>query len=66
MAPDGMGRYGSFTASSSRSYQSLIVCVKPHMSGPARNMAQIPLIVSTPTSPHVPYGASPNMFHTAW
>eukprot|EP00962_Isochrysis_galbana_P004571 scaffold1246_cov117-Isochrysis_galbana.AAC.3 len=65
--PDGIGRYGSLMASSSRSYQSLMVWVKPHRMGPERVMAHKALIVSSPTTAHESVvGASPKRFQTAW
>lgn len=53
-------------ASRSRSYQSLMVCVKPHRIGPDSIIAPIALIVSVPTTPQLSVvGASPKMFQTA-
>jgi hypothetical protein len=44
-----------------------MVCVKPHMKGPARIIAEIALNVSETTRPaESVVGASPKRFHTAW
>ena len=54
-------------ASSSRSNQSLIVCVKPHMKGPASTIAQKAFTASVATTPTLSVvGASPKRFHSAW